>query len=71
MPVNRTGLTYGAVGKSLKEISQAITSQARAMTAQAEQQGFPRKDPLNSTMASRLRDFTRMNPPVYTGSKIA
>ena len=21
-------------------------------------------------MASRLRDFTRMNPPVYTGSKI-
>ncbi|XP_069145413.1 uncharacterized protein [Solanum lycopersicum] len=39
MPVNRTGLTYGAVGKSLKEISQAITSQARAMTAQAEQQG--------------------------------
>ena len=22
-------------------------------------------------MASRLRDFTRMNPPIYTGSKIA
>ena len=51
-------------------MAQAITLQAQAMTAQAEQQGFPRKDPLNSTMASRLRDFTRMNPLVYTRSKI-
>ena len=33
------------------------------MTAQAEQQGVPRKN--------KLRDFTRMNPPIYTGSKIA
>ena len=40
------------------------------MTAQAEQQGVPRKNPPASTIASRLRHFMRMNPPVYIGYKI-
>ena len=50
---------------------QAITLQAQDMTSQIEQQGVPRKNPSSSTMASRLRNFTRMNSPIYTGSKIA
>ena len=40
------------------------------MIAQTEQQGVPRKNPPASTMASRLRDFTRMNPHVSAGSRI-
>ncbi|TMX04318.1 hypothetical protein EJD97_009984 [Solanum chilense] len=71
MPVNPTSLTDGAVSTPLVEIAQAITLQAQAMTAQAEQQGFARKDPLDSTMASRSMDFTMINPPSYTGSKIS
>ena len=41
------------------------------MTAQAEQQGVPKKNTLAITTDSWLRDFTRMNPPIYTRSKIA
>ena len=32
---------------------------------------FPRENPPSITMVNWLRDFTRMNPPIYTGSKIA
>ena len=71
MPVNPARLTDGEVRTALVQMAQAITLQARAITTQAEQQGVPRKNPSSSTMARRLRDFTRMNPPIYTVSKIA
>ena len=71
MHVNPTGLLHGEVRKSLVEMSQAITLRAQAMTAKAEQQGVPRKNPPASIMASRLRDFTRMNPHIYTRLMIA
>ena len=44
---------------------------AQDMTAQAAQQGVPMENPPASTMVNRLSDITRMNPPVYAGSKIA
>ena len=66
MLVNPTGLTDGEVRKTLVEMSQAITLQAQAMTALAEKQGVPRENPPTSTMANRLRDFTRIHPPFYT-----
>ncbi|TMW93157.1 hypothetical protein EJD97_012096, partial [Solanum chilense] len=67
---NPSGLTNREVRTALVHITQVITLQAQDMKAQAEQQGVIRENPPSSTMANRLRDFTRMNPPVYTGSKI-
>ena len=71
MCVNPTGLTDEEVRTALVQTAQAITLQDKAMIAQAEQQGVPRENTPSSTMASRLRDFMRVNPPVYTGSNIA
>ncbi|TMW93809.1 hypothetical protein EJD97_011130, partial [Solanum chilense] len=39
------------------------------ITAQATRESALRENPHASTVASRLRDFTRMNPPVYFGSR--
>ena len=62
MLVNPTGLTDGEVRTTLVQMAQAITLQAQAMISLAEQQGVPNKN--------KLRDFTRMNPLIYTGSQI-
>ena len=69
MLVFLSGLTDGEVRTNVVQMAQAITLQAQAMIAQEEQQGVPRKNPPTSTMDTRLRDFMRMNPPIYTGSK--
>ena len=50
-------------------MAQAITMQAQAMTAQVKRQDVQRENPPVRSMADRLRDFTRMNPPIFTGSK--
>ena len=64
MLVNPSSLIDGAVKTTPVQIFQAISLQVLDMTAQEEQQGIPWKNPPANTMASRLRDFTRMNPPV-------
>ena len=70
MLVNQTGLTDRKVSKYLVKMHQAITLQAQAMTAQAEQQGVTRENPPSSTMTHRLKDITRVNPLIYIGSNI-
>ncbi|TMW90505.1 hypothetical protein EJD97_015616 [Solanum chilense] len=65
VPVNPAALTDGEVREALVQMAQSITTQAQAITTQAIREGVPRENPHASTMASRLRDFTRMNPPVY------
>ena len=50
-------------------MAQAITTQPQAITAQATREGAPRENPHAITMASKLRDITRMNPPAYFGSR--
>ncbi|TMX02836.1 hypothetical protein EJD97_019585, partial [Solanum chilense] len=67
--VNPVALTDGEVRAIVVQIDQVITSQEHAITAQATREGSPRKNPHASTMASRLRDFTRRNPPVYFESR--
>ena len=48
--------------------AQAATVQAQAMTVHANRDVAPRVH--ERTMASRFRDFTRMNPPIFYGSKV-
>ena len=67
--VNAAGLTDCEVRNALLQMAQAITTQDQAIMAQAVREGSPKENPHSRTMASRLRDFTRMNPPVYYGSK--
>ncbi|TMW88249.1 hypothetical protein EJD97_018851 [Solanum chilense] len=61
--------TDSEVREALLHMAQAINTEAQAVTAQATKEGDPRENLHASTMASRLRDFTRMNPPIYNGSK--
>ena len=64
--VNPAELIDGEVRTTLVQMAQAITLQAQTMTAQAEQQGVPKKNQPSSTMVNMLRDFMRVNPIVYT-----
>ena len=50
--------------------AQAVTVQAQDMTAQANREIVPRPHQQVTTMASYLRDFTRMNPPTFYSSKV-
>ncbi|XP_049375598.1 uncharacterized protein LOC125840667 [Solanum verrucosum] len=58
------------VRSALLMMAQAVTTQSQAMTSQATRDGGTHVNPNVSTMASRLRDFVRMNPPVFLGSKV-
>ena len=69
VPVNPSAMIDGEVRAALFQMSQAITTQAQALTAQANMEVAPR-DQYVSIVASRLRDFTRMAPPKYFGSKV-
>ncbi|XP_015075375.1 uncharacterized protein LOC107019373 [Solanum pennellii] len=76
-PTNTPPMTEAEMKAILTQMDQSITNQdqattvqAQAMTAQANQEVAPRVHQQVSTMASRLRDFTRMNPPTFYGSKV-
>ena len=42
---------------------------AQAMTTQVNRQDVQRENPLVCNMDDRLRDFTRINPPIFKWSK--
>uniref|UniRef100_M1DX92 Gag-pol protein n=1 Tax=Solanum tuberosum TaxID=4113 RepID=M1DX92_SOLTU len=58
------------VRSALLMMAQAVSTQAQAMMAQATRGVEANVNPNVSTMTSRLRDFVRMNPPVFLGSKV-
>ncbi|XP_049368005.1 uncharacterized protein LOC125832861 [Solanum verrucosum] len=53
-----------------EEIRSAYLTLARAMMAQANRDVGTRVNANESTVALRLRDFVRMNPPIFLGSKV-
>ncbi|XP_015072587.1 uncharacterized protein LOC107016711 [Solanum pennellii] len=69
VPIDPPSMTDGEVRTSLFQLGQAITTQVQAITTQGNRE-VPRENQHASTMANRLRDFTRMNPPMVFGSKV-
>ena len=69
MLVNPARLTDDEVGASLAQMAQAITMQAQAITDQVNLQNVKRENLPIRSMANRLRYFTRINPPIFIGSK--
>ena len=70
VPVNPQAMTDGEVRVVLFQMVQGITTQAQAITAQTNREIVLRENQNASTMASRLRDFMRMNPPIVLRSKV-
>ena len=58
------------MSQSMTNQAQAATDQAQTMTSQANRDISPCPHQQVTTMAFRLRDFTRMNPPTLYGSKV-
>ena len=63
-------MTEGNIRASLILSAHASTAQAQAMLDQANREIVPRHYQQVTTMASRLRDFTRMNLPTFYGSTV-
>ena len=62
--------TFLNLTKFMDNQAQVITTQAQAMMTQANREVAPHVNQNSITMASRLRDFSRMNPPMFIGSKV-
>ena len=67
--VNPAALTDGDVRATLFPMAQAITAQAHLITSQTTKEFSHGENPNARIMARKLRDFTKMNPPVYFGSR--
>ncbi|XP_049348188.1 uncharacterized protein LOC125812755 [Solanum verrucosum] len=52
-----------------EEIRSAFLTLAQVMTAQVNRDVGPRVNANESTVTSKLRDFVRMNPPIFLGSR--
>ena len=53
---------------SNRDIREALIAIAQAVTMQANLSMVPRVNVVESTTMSRLRDFVRMNPPIFLRS---
>ena len=69
MLVNPAGSNDVEVRKSLSKMAHAITMHAQDMTFQVNRLNVQRENPPVRSMADRQQEFTRMNPPIFTGSK--
>ena len=60
----------GDIRSTLIQLGQPVTAQAQAMMAQDNRDIVPCPNQQIATTASHLRDFTRMNPSTFYGSKV-
>ena len=58
------------MGQVITTQAQDAIAQAQSMTAQANREVVARANQQVATMASRLRNSTRTNPPTFYGSKV-
>uniref|UniRef100_M1DD77 Gag-protease polyprotein n=1 Tax=Solanum tuberosum TaxID=4113 RepID=M1DD77_SOLTU len=58
------------IRSALLMMAQVVATQAQAMTAQANMGVETHVNPNVSTMASRLRDFVRMNPSMFSTPRV-
>ena len=69
-PANPPPMMEAEIRDILAQKAQGMTTQAQAMTAQANRDVAPRPHQQVTTMASYIRDFTRIYPPTFYGSKV-
>ena len=55
---------------SNRDIREALLALDRTMTTQVDLGMVPRVNVVENIMTSRLKDFVRMNPPIFLGSKV-
>ena len=58
------------IAKAMTTQAQAATVQAQAMKVQANRDISPHPHQQVTTVDSNLRDFSRINPPIFYGYKI-
>ena len=70
MTDGETWSTFLTLDQPIPTKEQAVSTQVHAMAAHANMEVEPCVQQNSSTMVSRLRDFTRMNPPMFFGSNV-
>ena len=70
LSINPPAITDCEVRAVFFRMVQAITTQAQIITTQDNREIVPQENKHTSSMASLLRDFTRINPPMFFGCKV-
>ena len=63
-------MNFVTLNEAITTQAQAVATQAQAMVAQENPKVGPRVQKNHRTMTSILTDFSRMNPPMFFGSKV-
>ena len=63
-------MTDGEVREEVIQMAQSIPTHDQTITAQANWEVVTWENQHASTMATNLRDFTRMNPPMFFRSNV-